>query len=52
MSAVQTILYATDLSETAREAMKWTQNLAVKYEAEVTIIHVIPNNVSNGFLWG
>ncbi len=46
MSAVQKILYATDLSETAREAMKWTKDLAGKYDAEVTIIHVIPDSVS------
>ena len=46
MSIIQKILYATDLSETAREAMKWTKDLAAKYEAELTIIHVIPDNVS------
>jgi len=46
MSAIQKILYATDLSEAAKEAMKWTKDLAEKYEAEVTIIHVIPDSVS------
>ena len=46
MSTIQKILYATDLSETAREAMKWTKDLAAKHEAEVTIIHVIPDSVS------
>ncbi len=46
MSIIQKILYATDLSETAREGMRWTKDLAAKYEAEVTIIHVIPDNVS------
>lgn len=46
MSTIQKILYATDLSETAKEAMKWAKDLAEKYEAELTIIHVIPDNVS------
>jgi len=46
MSAIQKILYATDLSEAAKEAMKWTKDLAAKYKAEVTIIHIIPDSVS------
>ena len=46
MSTVQKILYATDLSETAKEGMKWTKDLSAKYEAQITIIHVIPDSVS------
>ena len=36
------ILYATDLSETARAAMIWARSLADKYDAAITVIHVIP----------
>ena len=43
MSKINRILYATDLSKTAREAMDWTRSLAGKYEAEITIIHIIPD---------
>ncbi|MCK5516099.1 MAG: universal stress protein [Desulfobulbaceae bacterium] len=42
MSKISKILYATDLSETARAAMIWARSLADKYDADITIIHVIP----------
>jgi nucleotide-binding universal stress UspA family protein len=40
---VKKILYATDLSEAAREAMKYAMSIACQYEAELTTIHVVPN---------
>ena len=43
MAKVDKILYATDLSETAREAMDWAKSLTDKYDAEMTIIHIIPD---------
>ena len=43
MEKVKKILYATDLSETAREAMDWAKSLTEKYDAEITIIHIIPD---------
>ena len=43
MPKVQKILYATDLSETAREAMDWAKSLTDKYDAEISIIHIIPD---------
>ncbi len=42
MSQITKILYATDLSETARSAMTWARSLAEKYDADITVIHVIP----------
>ncbi len=43
MAKIDKILYATDLSETAREAMDWAKSLTDKYDAEMTIIHIIPD---------
>lgn len=43
MAKVNKILYATDLSETAKEAMEWAKSLTDKYDAELTIIHIIPD---------
>ena len=42
MSQINKILYATDLSETAKSAMTWSRSLAEKYDADVTVIHIIP----------
>ncbi len=42
MSQINKILYATDLSETAQSAMTWARSLAEKYDADITIIHIIP----------
>ncbi len=43
MSQISKILYATDLSESATPAMGWARSLAEKYDAEITVIHVIPD---------
>jgi ACR3 family arsenite transporter len=37
------ILYATDLSETARHAVRYACSLGNRYGAEVTVLHVIPD---------
>jgi nucleotide-binding universal stress UspA family protein len=37
------ILYATDLSETARHAVKYACTIGEKYGATVTVLHVVPN---------
>ncbi len=38
---IKRILYATDLSETARLAFAYAASLADKYNASITIVHVI-----------
>jgi nucleotide-binding universal stress UspA family protein len=40
---IKKILYATDLSEAAKEAMMYSVSLAYHYNASMTTIHVIPN---------
>lgn len=40
---ISRILYATDLSETARFAMRYAMSLARQYEAEITVLHVVPD---------
>lgn len=40
---IEKILYATDLSEAAREAMKYAVCLSSQYGATMTTLHVIPN---------
>jgi len=42
---IKKILYATDLSESAKAAMSWALSLAEQYDAAVTIIHVMPDLV-------
>jgi nucleotide-binding universal stress UspA family protein len=42
---VNRILYATDLSESAKPAFFWAMSLAEQYDAEISIIHVIPDMV-------
>lgn len=42
---VNRILYATDLSESAKPAFFWAMSLAEQYDAEISIIHVIPDLV-------
>jgi len=39
------ILYATDLSETAKMAARYALSLAEEYEAELTVINVVPDLV-------
>lgn len=40
---IETILYATDLSDNARHAYGYANDLARKYNARVTILYVIEN---------
>jgi len=40
---IRKILFATDLSETARHAVRYACSIAYKYNAEVTVLHVIPD---------
>ncbi len=42
---INKILYATDLSESAKSAFFWAMGLAEKYDASISIIHVIPDMV-------
>ena len=39
------ILYATDLSETAKKAARYAFSLAIEYEAELSVINVVPDLV-------
>jgi len=39
------ILYATDLSESARQALRHAVSLAIGYGASMTIMHVVPDLV-------
>ncbi|MEN8199573.1 MAG: universal stress protein [Thermodesulfobacteriota bacterium] len=39
------ILYATDLSETAKKAARYAVSLAQEYDAELTVINVVPDLV-------
>jgi nucleotide-binding universal stress UspA family protein len=43
--AIQKILYATDLSPTARHAARYACSLGNQYQARVTVLHVIPDIV-------
>lgn len=45
--AIQKILYATDLSETARHAARYACGLGEQYQAVVTLVHVIPDVVES-----
>lgn len=40
---IKHILYATDLSESARLALRHAASLANRYQAELTMIHVLPD---------
>jgi nucleotide-binding universal stress UspA family protein len=44
-SLFKKILYATDLSETAKKAARYALSLAHEYGAEVTVVNVIPDLV-------
>ncbi|TWI75333.1 nucleotide-binding universal stress UspA family protein [Desulfobotulus alkaliphilus] len=41
--SIKKILYATDLSETARDAMRYAVSLTGRYGAEMTSLHVVPD---------
>ena len=38
---IQNILYATDLSENSRMAFQYAMSMAAKYQARITVLHVI-----------
>ncbi len=40
---VNRILYATDLSESAKTAFYWAMGLAEQYDAAISVIHVMPD---------
>ncbi|RLC04410.1 MAG: bile acid:sodium symporter [Deltaproteobacteria bacterium] len=42
---IKRILYATDLSDTARHAVRYACSIGHKYGAKVTLLHVIPDIV-------
>ncbi len=42
---IQKILYATDLSNTARHAVRYACSIGHRYGAQVTLLHVIPDLV-------
>jgi ACR3 family arsenite transporter len=44
---IRRILYATDLSETARHAARYACSIGHQYAAEVTMLHVIPDLVDH-----
>lgn len=43
MPDIKKILYVTDLSATARYAVRYACSLGNKYGADVTVLHVVPN---------
>ena len=45
MKKIKTILYATDLSESAKPALSWAMSLAEQYDAAISIIHIIPDMI-------
>jgi arsenite transporter len=40
---IRNILFATDLSETARHAVRYACSIGNRYDASVTVLHVIPD---------
>lgn len=44
--SIKKILYATDLSENARYAFAYAVSLAKHYDATITFLHVIPEEIS------
>jgi ACR3 family arsenite transporter len=44
---IRKILYATDLSETARHAARYACSIGHQYTAQVTVLHVIPDLVDH-----
>ncbi|MEN8189576.1 MAG: universal stress protein, partial [Thermodesulfobacteriota bacterium] len=40
---INKILYATDLSEGAKNAFFWAMSLAEKYDAGISVIHIMPD---------
>lgn len=48
---IRNILFATDLSNSAKDALKYAISLAEKHQASVTAFHVLPDVMEN-FFWG
>lgn len=48
---IRNILFATDLSDSAKDALKYAISLAEKHQASVTAFHVLPDVMEN-FFWG
>jgi nucleotide-binding universal stress UspA family protein len=40
---INKILYATDLSDSAKAALSWAMSIAEQYDAAITLIHVMPD---------
>lgn len=49
--SIRNILFATDLSDSAKDALKYAISIAEKYQANVTAFHVLPDVMEN-FFWG
>ena len=47
---VHKILLATDLSDDAGVALRYAISLAEKYNAELIMLHVLPNRKVQGYL--
>jgi len=44
---IRRILYATDLSETARHAVRYACSIGYRYDADVTVLHVVPDLIED-----
>lgn len=49
--SIKNILFATDLSDSAKDALKYALAIADKHQAELTAFHVLPDVMEN-FFWG
>lgn len=49
--SIKNILFATDLSDSAKDALKYAISLAEKHQAKITAFHVLPDVMEN-FFWG
>ena len=49
--SIKNILFATDLSDSAKDALKYAISLAEKHQAGLTAFHVLPDVMEN-FFWG
>lgn len=45
LPGIKKILYATDLSESAKRALDWAMSLAEQHDAAISILHVMPDLV-------
>ncbi len=49
--SIKKILFATDLSDSARDALEYAISIAEKYDASITAFHALPDVMEN-FFWG